>query len=87
MVYTYRWEIRNLSVNQGKKGGKNTTQANNANGNGNNPQPQIEKVYEPLDEQRWVELDTETGRREIAFSGEVTAELGIEEEDTDSEFN
>ena len=87
MDYTYRWGSRNLSVNQGEKGGKSTTQANNANGKGNNPQPQIEKVYELLDEQRWVDLDTETGRREIAFSSEVTAELGIEEEDPDSEFN
>lgn len=64
-----------------------TTQANNANGNGNNPQPEIEKVYEPLDEGRWVELDTETGRRELAFSEEMTAELGMEEEDPDSESN
>lgn len=63
----------------------NTTQANS--GNGDNPQPQIEKVYEPLDEERWVEKDEETGRREIAFSDQVRDELGIEDEDEQSESN
>ena len=40
--------------------GRYTTQSN---GNVSNNQPQIKKVYEPLDEERWVELDTETQRR------------------------
>jgi hypothetical protein len=57
---------------------------NNASqGNGSNPQPQIEKVFEPLDQERWVEVDTQTGRREIAFSDDVKMELGTQEDEDD----
>lgn len=66
-----------------QKGGT-TTQSN---GDGSNNQPQIKKVYEPLDEERWVELDTETQRRELAFSEEVRQELEILEEDGESDSN
>lgn len=66
-----------------QKGGC-TTQSN---GNGSSDQPQIKKVYEPLDEERWVELDTETQRRELAFSEEVRQELEILEEDETSDSN
>ena len=44
-------------------------------------------MYEPLDEERWVELDTETQRRELAFSEEVRQELEILEEDETSDSN
>ena len=56
-------------------------------GNGQSKDPQIEKVFEPLedDTQRpkeyWVEHDLETGRRELSSSEEVREELGIQEED------
>lgn len=63
-----------------------TTQPN-TEGNGNNPQPQIEKVYEPLDEGRWTELDTETQRRELTFSEELRQELELPETDEESESN
>lgn len=66
-----------------KKGGY-TTQSNS---NGNNHQPQIEKVYEPLDEERWVELNTETKRRELTQAEEVRQELEISEEDEESTSN
>jgi hypothetical protein len=66
-----------------QKGGC-TTQSN---GNGSNNQPQIKKVYEPLDRDRWVELDTETQGRELAFSEEVRQELEIIEEDQESDSN
>ncbi len=66
-----------------RKGGY-TTQSK---GNGNNPQPQIKKVYEPLDEERWVELDTESQGRELTFSEEVRQELEIVEEDEESDSN
>ena len=56
-----------------------------SSGNGNNPEPQVEKVYEPLDEGRWIELDTENQRRELAFGEEVRQELEIQEEDEESE--
>lgn len=64
--------------------GEYTTQANS---NGNNHQPEIEKVYEPLDEERWVEIDTETQRRELTFKEEVRQELEIVEEDEESNSN
>lgn len=44
-------------------------------------------MYEPLDEGRWTELDTETQRRELAFSEEVRQELEIPEEDEESNSN
>lgn len=44
-------------------------------------------MYEPLDEGRWTELDTETQRRELAFSEEVRQELEILEEDEESNSN
>ena len=44
-------------------------------------------MYEPLDEERWVELDTETQTRELAFSEEVRQELEIPEEDEESNSN
>jgi hypothetical protein len=56
---------------------------NNSNGNGQNSESRIEKVYEPLDEERWVEQDTETNRREIASRDEVRRELDIEDDDDD----
>ncbi len=66
-----------------QKGGC-TTQSN---GNGSNNQPEIKKVYEPLDTERWVELNTETQERELAFSEEVRQELEILEEDEESNSN
>lgn len=44
-------------------------------------------MYEPLDEERWVELDTDTQRRELTFSEEVRSELEILEEDEESDSN
>lgn len=41
----------------------------------------LKRLYEPLDEQRWVELDTETQRRELTFREEVRQQLEIEEDD------
>ena len=67
-----------------QKGGC-TTQSN---GNGSGSEPQIKKLYEPLDEGRWTELDTETQGRELAFTEEVRQELEIpEEEDEESNSN
>lgn len=63
-----------------------TTQSH-TQGNGNNPQPQIEKVYEPLDEGRWTELDTDTQRRELTFSEELRQELELPESDEESDSN
>lgn len=44
-------------------------------------------MYEPLDEERWVELDTETQRRELTFKEEVRQQLEIVEEDEESNSN
>lgn len=65
------------------KGG-DTTQSN---GNGDNPESQIKKVYEPLDEGRWINQDLETKRRELAYSEEVRQELETPEEDEESNSN
>jgi hypothetical protein len=71
-----------------QKGGT-TTQSN---GNGNQKEPEIIKIFEPLDDEtqtvqdRWVEIDLSTGDFEVAFSDEMQNELGIEL-DSDSESN
>jgi hypothetical protein len=71
-----------------QKGGY-TTQSN---GNGNHKEPEIIKIFEPLDDEtqavqdRWVEIDLSTGDFEVAFSDEMKNELGIEL-DSDSESN
>lgn len=36
---------------------------------------------------RWVEADEMTGEREIVFGDQVRDQLGIEEEDEDTESN
>ncbi|MBR8835401.1 MAG: hypothetical protein DSM106950_15595 [Stigonema ocellatum SAG 48.90 = DSM 106950] len=56
-------------------------------GNGQSKNPQIEKVFEPLEDdtqqtkEYWVEHDLKTGRRELTSNEEVREELGIEESD------
>lgn len=60
-----------------------------SNGNGSQENPEIEKVFEPLDDEtqavqdRWVEIDKLTGDYKITFSLEMREELGIE---SDSEL-
>lgn len=60
-------------------------------GNGHTQEPEIEKIYEHLVEDahnlqdRWVEIDEETGDSRIVFGDEVREELGIEEEDDQSQ--
>lgn len=55
--------------------------------NGKSENSQIEKTFEPLTQDTWVEKEEETGRREIAFSDQMRSELGIEEEDDVSKSN
>lgn len=63
-----------------------------SNGNGNQENPEIEKIFEPLDDEtqtvqdRWVEIDKPTGDYKITFSDEMRDELGIEA-DSESESN
>lgn len=71
-----------------KKGGT-TTQSN---GNGNQENLEIEKIFEPIDDEtqtvkdRWVELNKEAGDYKITFSDEMRDELGVEP-DSESESN
>lgn len=73
-----------------QKGGR-TTQSN---GNGNEKDPKISKIFEPLDDEtqsvqdRWVKIDKSTGDFEVAFSDEMQNELGIDlDSNLDSESN
>lgn len=61
-----------------------------SSGNGKSNDPEIGVNFEPLDDEtqqvqdRWVRRDEE-GRSEISFGDELRKELGIEEEDEESE--
>lgn len=55
--------------------------------NGKSENPQIQKTFEPLTQDTWVEKDEESGRREIAFNEQVREELGIEDLDEETESN
>lgn len=68
-----------------------TIQSNS--GNGKSDEPEIGVSFEPIDDEtemvqdRWVEADEMTGEREIVFGDQVRDQLGIEEEDEDTESN
>lgn len=68
---------------------KQIVQSNN--GNGKSEDPEISVTFEPLDDEtgtvqdRWTRKDETTGEREVAFGEQIRDQLGIEEEDEDSE--
>lgn len=61
-----------------------------SSGNGKSENPEVEATFEPIDDEtqqvqdQWVRFDKD-GRRGIAFSDEIHDELGIEDEDDESE--
>lgn len=62
-------------------------------GNGNTENPEVEVTFEPIDDEsrqvqdRWMRKDELTGERELSFGDEVREELGIEEDNEESESN
>ncbi len=58
--------------------------------NGQNDEPSIEVSFEPIDDEtgmvqdRWLETNAQ-GERRITYSDEVRNQLGIEEEDEDTQ--